>query len=56
MVFAYLDPGAGSMVIQTIIAAVVAVPFVLRSQIGRVMTRLRGRTGSTRAQPTSKDD
>ena len=42
MVFAYLDPAAGGMIIQTIVAATVAVPFILRAQIARVVGRLRG--------------
>ena len=41
MVFAYLDPAAGGMIIQTIVAAAVAVPFILRSQISRMINRLR---------------
>jgi hypothetical protein len=43
MVFAYLDPGAGSVVIQAILAAAVAIPFFLRSQVGALVARLRGR-------------
>ncbi len=41
-VFAYIDAGSGSLIIQAVIATVVAVPFVLRHQIARVMRRLRG--------------
>ncbi len=41
-VFAYIDPGSGSLIIQALIATVVAVPFVLRQQIGRMVRRLRG--------------
>lgn len=43
MIFAYLDPGAGSMVIQVVIAGALAVPFFLRTQIGRFLGRLRHR-------------
>jgi hypothetical protein len=43
MVFAYLDPAAGGMVIQTLVAAAVALPFILRSQLTRGLNRLRGR-------------
>jgi hypothetical protein len=39
----YIDPGAGSMLIQMLIAAGVAVPFFLRTQIRRGIDRLRGR-------------
>jgi hypothetical protein len=41
VIFAYIDPGAGSMVIQAIIAGVFAVPFFFRVQIGRIVGRIR---------------
>ena len=34
---AYIDPGAGSLIIQATIAAIVAVPFFLRRQIARAL-------------------
>ena len=43
MVIAYLDPGAGSLVIQAIIAGAIAVPFFLRAQIRALLDRLRHR-------------
>ena len=46
MVFLYLDPAAGGMVIQTIVAAVIALPFILKSQITKRISRLRGRFGT----------
>jgi hypothetical protein len=47
MVLGYLDPAAGGMIIQTIVAAAVALPFILRSQIARAVSRFRGdRPGS----------
>ena len=49
MIFAYLDPAAGGMIIQTIIAAAVALPFILRTQIARGLDRLRARNGSSKA-------
>ena len=42
---AYIDPGSGSLVIQAVIATLVAVPFFFRQQIGRVVRTLR-RDGS----------
>lgn len=51
MIFAYLDPAAGGMIIQTIIAAAVALPFILRTQIARGLDRLRGRSASSKAVP-----
>lgn len=41
---AYIDPGAGSLFIQAVIATVLVVPFFLRSQIRRGVTHLRGRS------------
>ena len=40
---AYIDPGSGSLIIQVLIASVLAVPYFLRTQIGRFITSLRGR-------------
>lgn len=53
MVFAYIDPGAGSMLIQMLIAAAVAAPFFLRTQIARGINRLRGRKEEPEASPTA---
>lgn len=52
MVFAYLDPAAGGMIIQTIIAAAVAVPFILRTQISRGLARLRSQRGAKNQDET----
>jgi len=51
MVFMYIDPGAGSMVIQAMLAAVLAVPFFFRTQIGRVVDRIR----RVRSEPSEDD-
>jgi hypothetical protein len=37
----YIDPGAGSMVIQAALAAALAIPFFFRTQISRVVQRFR---------------
>jgi len=37
----YIDPGAGSMVIQAVLAAALAIPFFFRTQINRVVQRFR---------------
>ena len=42
---AYIDPGSGSLIIQAVIASVVAIPFFFRQQIGRVVRMMR-RDGS----------
>jgi hypothetical protein len=39
---AYVDPGSGSLAIQAVIASALVVPFVLRSQIRKGVSRLRG--------------
>jgi hypothetical protein len=42
MVLAYLDAGTGSMIIQAAVAAIVTIPFLLRSYIRRAIARVRG--------------
>ena len=37
----YIDPGAGSMVVQAVLAAALAIPFLFRTHIGRAVQRLR---------------
>jgi hypothetical protein len=43
VIIGYIDPGAGSLVIQAILAGALAIPFILRAQIGSAIRRLRGR-------------
>lgn len=50
MVFAYLDPGAGSLVIQAILAGILAIPFFLRSQLTSIVRRIRGRGADSNDQ------
>jgi hypothetical protein len=45
---AYIDPGAGSLVIQATIAAIVTIPYFLRRQIARVL-RTVARDGRPKA-------
>jgi hypothetical protein len=55
-VLLYIDPGAGSMVIQAILAGLLAVPFMFRSAIGRAVARLRGRVVTeTPEKPAAPD-
>lgn len=49
-VLAYIDPGSGSLVIQAVIAAFVAVPFFLRSRARSLLGRLR------RAEPPAEHE
>lgn len=46
MVLAYLDPGAGSLMIQAIVAGAIAAPFFLRTQIRSLLDRLWNRTSA----------
>jgi hypothetical protein len=53
-VFAYLDPGSGSLIIQAVIAGIVAVPVIFRNRIAAAVRAVRGtprdRGGSTTDQ------
>jgi hypothetical protein len=42
MTFLYIDPGAGSMLIQAVLAGLLAIPFFFRTAIARAVDRLRG--------------
>jgi hypothetical protein len=48
---AYIDPGSGSLIIQAVIATIVAVPFFFRQQIGRLVRGVRKGGGSGSATP-----
>lgn len=41
-VIAYIDPGLGSLIIQGVIAALVAIPVFFRTRISRVARAIRG--------------
>jgi hypothetical protein len=43
MIFAYLDPGAGSLIFQALLAAALAVPLFFRSTVRNIVDRVRGR-------------
>ncbi len=49
---AYIDPGSGSLIIQAVIAGLVAVPFFFREQIGRFVRFVR--RGGNDGGPTSQ--
>ena len=49
---AYIDPGSGSLIIQVVIATLVAIPIFFRTQIARVMHAVRG----TKEEQLSSDD
>jgi hypothetical protein len=45
MIFLYIDPGAGSMVIQALLAGLLAIPFFFRTQAARIIQRIRSLRG-----------
>ena len=51
-VWAYIDPGSGSMLLQVILAGVLAVPFFFRRTISDVWHRVRGDQPSTEEATT----
>jgi hypothetical protein len=53
MHFAYIDPGAGSMIVQAIIAAIVSVPFFFRRSFASVVRRVRGTRDEVPAESTT---
>jgi hypothetical protein len=57
IVFAYLDPGSGSLIIQAIIAGIIAVPVMFRNRIMRMVGRVRGTAPDreTIAEPSRRD-
>ena len=54
-IYAYIDPGSGSLVIQALIAGLVAVPIFFRRQISRFVGTLRGPKEPVEAS-TAPDD
>jgi hypothetical protein len=51
---AYIDPGSGSLIIQAVIATIVAVPFFFRQQIGRLVRSVRRTDQPTATQDSSE--
>lgn len=48
-VIAYIDPGAGTMLIQAVLAGLLAVPFFFRSTLRRAIERFCSRTDMKRS-------
>ncbi len=55
IVLAYIDPGSGSLIIQALIAGIVAVPIVFRRQIRRFVNAVRGQDTAAQARPAPDD-
>ena len=53
-ILAYIDPGSGSLLLQAIVAGLLAIPFYFRRTLGGFVDRLRGRSDE-RAEPTHAD-
>jgi len=56
MIFAYLDPGAGSMIFQALLAAALAIPLFFRAKLNAIVQRLTGRTQSDSSDGNAADD
>jgi hypothetical protein len=54
MIFAYLDPGAGTLFFQALLAAALTVPFLVRGKIASAVSRLKGRGLATDAHAEEK--
>jgi hypothetical protein len=52
-IFAYLDAGTGSMLIQAAIAGLVAIPIVFRRHVGNAARAVRRMTGRAPDETTS---
>jgi hypothetical protein len=40
-ILAYIDPGSGSLIIQVVIASIVALPVIFRARIARLVRAVR---------------
>jgi hypothetical protein len=57
MPFGYIDPGSGSMLLQVILAGVLAVPFFFRRVIADAWHKVRGGASSAPdARPTGEEN
>jgi hypothetical protein len=55
-VLGYIDPGAGSLVIQAIIAAIVSIPFFFRNAIRNTIGRFRRGSQAPEEKGTTPTD
>lgn len=56
MPFGYIDPGSGSMLLQVILAGLLAVPFFFRRAIGDAWHRVHGARPRDEPRPAHEDD
>lgn len=55
IILAYIDPGAGSLLIQALIAGLVAVPIFFRRHVMRIVHTFRGQDAPAEASPSADD-
>lgn len=53
-VYAYLDPGTGSLIFQTVVAALAAAAYVLRSYWGRIRMMFGRRDAESSVEPKDR--
>jgi hypothetical protein len=53
---AYIDAASGGLIVQVLIASIVAVPFFLRTQLKRGITTLRAQLGHLRSNPPDESE
>lgn len=53
---AYIDPGSGSLIIQAVIATLVAVPLFFREHLARAFRVVRGRRSAAGPTPSTDDE
>jgi hypothetical protein len=53
---AYIDPGSGSLIIQAIIASLVAIPILFRNQLARAVRTVRRAVSRGERRDGSADD
>ena len=56
LLFAYIDPGTGSLMIQALIAGLVALPIFFRQQIARAIRVVRGNSELGSESAPTQDD
>ncbi len=55
LILAYIDPGSGSLVVQALIAGLVAAPVIFRKQLARLVRVVRGAEAPS-TETTGQDD
>lgn len=53
LVLAYIDPGSGSLLLQALLAGLLAIPFFFRRTIGGFVSRIRGEKPESSEPPSA---